>query len=280
MYKLYYDYLFNFSEFPKIIKIAIRHTKNYSRNQIGGAIKLYQYDGYKFKVITDVDNELVSVTLIRHESDNLDEPICANILIDKDGECALQSILYMPECMSPLYQDEKGGGSLMLQFIIKLLKREKEKLGVKRLYLTDNSSKPCKNCPRDLTLSNMHTLLYGESWYGKYGFRPIRKDKKGETEELQFRYEQNKEIINRALVRDINLMDIIIDASVKSGVSVNKSNLESYLERNKDRLLKDVLKEFLHNYNKFCCLFEYMIEGLFYVLRLFNFEGKTFYIDI
>ena len=68
-----------------------------------------------------------------------------------------------------------------------------------------------------------------------------------------------------------------MNTSINSGIKVN---LESYLERNKDKLLKDVLGEFLKKYEDFCCLFEYMTDELFYVLKLENFEGRTFYIDI
>ena len=52
-----------------------------------------------------------------------------------------------------------------------MLKKYKNKLGINMIILTDNSIKICNK--KNIILSKMLILLTGDTWYGKYGFKPF-----------------------------------------------------------------------------------------------------------
>lgn len=278
MNSLYNRYIHNFSRRLDIILLANKYDNILNNNnQIGGKLHIIELDGYKFRIDISKDEDLIMIEL--QQSDG-QPPSCATVLINKEGICALQGIGIHEKCVLPPYSEKKGYGSLLLKFIIRFLQVNRDKLKLKRIELRDESTRACIKCNKNIRLTTMYTLLYGDTWYGKYGFKPIVIDNEVRTKELQIKYEKNKEIINSVLVKDIPLLGIMMDASIKSGVSVNKQNLEKYLEHNKDKLLKDILNEFLKRYEDYCCLVEYMTDDLFHILKLENFEGKTFYMDI
>jgi len=278
MINLYKKYVHDFPRRLDIILLANKYDNilKQNNNQTGGKLHIIELDGYKFRIDISRMDDMIMVSL---EQSDGQPPSCATVLINKEGICALQGIGIQEKCTIPPFTG-KGYGSLLLKFIIRFLQVNREKLKLKRIELRDESTKQCMKCNKNVRLTTMHTLLYGDTWYGKYGFRPIQIDNDVRTKELQILYERNKEIINRVLVKDIQLIDIIMNASVNSGIKVNRTNLENYLEQNKDRLLKEILSEFLKKYEDFCCLFEYMTDELFSKLGLFNFESRTFYIDL
>lgn len=268
-------------DFPRRLNIILLANKydgilKKNNNQTGGKLHIIEMDGYKFKIDIGKMEDMIMVNL---EQSYKQLPSYATVLINKEGICALQGISVQEKCTSPPFTG-KGHGSLLSKFIIRFLQINKDRLKLKRVELRDESNKQCMKCNKNVRLTTMHTLLYGDTWYGRYGFRPIQIDSDVRTKELQVLYDRNKEIINKVLVKNIQLIDIIMNASVNSGIKINRTNLEKYLEQNKDRLLKEILGEFLKNYEDFCCLFEYMTDELFIKLGLFNFEERTFYIDL
>jgi hypothetical protein len=279
MSNLYYKFSNDFANRLEIILLANKYDKILYKNgnQTGGKIHIIEFEGYKFKIDISRDEDLIVIYLLQYDNDH---PTCATILINKEEIGAIHGIGIYENCVYPPYKEHQGAGSLLLRFIIQFLRKNRDKLKIKRLELQDNSAKICFNCPERVKLSNMSMLLYGDTWYGKYGFRPIEKDHEGDTKSYQDRYKKNQEIMNTVLTRNVPLLDIIMKAGEKIKIDVNRDRLVEYLEKNRDKLLKDVLKEFLKNYDKFCCLFENMTDELIRFLGLYSFYKYQFYLDI
>src|SRR3972149_7399937 len=157
--------------------------------QIGGQkdkkkdIKFLQtYNGFIFRInIRRIRQEFL-INVLTHTNKNKEPLDCANIVVDKNSETAnITNISFYPECfldenfVVPL-QDKNISGTVLLKFIVGFLKKNKDSFGITKIQLSDNSLKPCNSCPYNVRLTIMHTLLYGDTWYGGHGFRPCDPD--------------------------------------------------------------------------------------------------------
>ena len=70
---------------------------------------------------------------------------------------------------------------------------------MKFIYLLDLSSKLCEDANFDLGL--LYTFLKGDTWYGKWGFRPANKDTNDIDTKKNKIYEKNKYIISKIKVK-------------------------------------------------------------------------------
>jgi len=149
-----------------------------------------------------------------------------------------------------------------------MIKKYKDKFNIKKILITDNSLKKCHN--KNIELSVMLTLLTGDTWYSKYGFKPV-------DEKLKIKYENNKKIMNTVTLKDIDLIKYlkmtILDKSV-----IEKS--KKFIEKHQSQLVKDYLTEFLKQYDKTCEYFYDFYYYLFDDLGLYNLHRQTFELDI
>jgi hypothetical protein len=116
----------------------------------------------------------------------------------------------------------------------------------------------------------MLTLLTGDTWYSKYGFKPV--DKK-----LKIKYENNKKIMNTVILNDIDLIKYLKMTKLDKSV-IEKSR--QYIEKHKLLLVKNYLSKFLKQYDKTC---EYFFDFYYHLsddLGLYNFHRRTFELDI
>ncbi len=119
-----------------------------------------------------------------------------------------------------------------------MLKKFKDKLNINKISLTDNSIKKYNN--KNIKLSTMLTLLTGDTWYGKYGFRPIE-------EYLIKKYENNKKIMNTITLKDIDLIKYLKMTKLNEKV-IEKSKI--FIENHQSLLVKDYLIRFIKEYDK------------------------------
>lgn len=140
------------------------------------------------------------------------------------------------------------------------------------ITLTDNSLKKCNN--KNIKLSLMLTLLTGDTWYGKYGFRPIEiYDNKYIIADLNNNYyENNKKTMNKIKISEINLMKFIKMTNNTNLITASKKIITDY----PSMLLKDYLSKILKDYDKLCENFITFYEILYNELGLFNFYKQTF----
>jgi hypothetical protein len=153
-----------------------------------------------------------------------------------------------------------------------MLEKYKNKFNIKMIILTDNSIKKCGNI--DIKLSLMLILLTGDTWYGKYGFRPIKITENSYSIDYNYNkyYEKNKEIINKTKISDINLLKYI---NLTKNDNLIKAT-DKIIKTHPNMLLKDFLSNLIKDYDKNCNLFILFYEKLYYDLKLFDFYKKLF----
>lgn len=273
------------------------HTVNYmdydtimrSIHRGGGIEKTHilEFNGYTFKVSVEKNDSDILINILTYKEQ--DPESCANITIDKkSGIAILGNISYHEGCGKPIQRDhtiyrgipENPTGSMILKFVLKFLKKNKKELKINRIVLTDNSYKICNKC-NDIKLSNLNLLLYGDTWYGKYGFRPYDKNKNAPDEKGIKKYNKNKQIIQQTFVKDVNLIDYIKRGIFKYKLyHIDSTILIEKIKEWKDRKLSDVLIILMKEYDKYCCLFEYIQEKIIKELNLVSFHHIPFYLDI
>jgi hypothetical protein len=144
----------------------------------------YENNIYVFEESTIDDNHFVLYSFIKFFDEknfiktninrspgslySVNEDECVIVIISKDGIAEIHGIGNYKNCVRFTNQNI---GSHLLKITIKMLKKYKNKFGIKMITLTDNSIKKCNKT--QIKLSTMLILTNGNTWYGKYGFRPI-----------------------------------------------------------------------------------------------------------
>jgi hypothetical protein len=184
---------------------------------------------------------------------------CVSIIIDKKNKIAeIQCIGIDQTCMN------ENEVNIKLKITLKMLLEYKEILNINKIILSDNTFKKCNN--EKIMLSAMLTLLTGDTWYGKYGFRP--------NEDFYITvYEENKKKMNTIKLKDIDLIKYLKMSKVDEHI-INK--IKEFIKENQKMLLKDYLQIFIKEYDR---IYEYFYDfylTLYDDLRLYNFDHKIF----
>lgn len=220
-----------------------------------------------------------------HRNNDVEEvETCLHVMIDSiTGLAYLQNISYYKNCNMKGNLNNPGGGGILLRMCIKFLKKSKEKYDIRRIQLKDNSLFTCKLNNKKIFLPIIHTLLFGDTWYGKYGFRPYIPDSDQEDKELNEYYSKNKEIVLTTKVKDTNLFNYLFEAlkdeSNKSEVEI-KTFIDEYYAKYKNCTISQFFKMFLLNFDSTCKIFSKIYRGFYTNLKLYNFYGHPFYLDI
>tara|TARA_B110000971_G_C19974750_1_gene484411 strand:+ start:564 stop:1334 length:771 start_codon:yes stop_codon:yes gene_type:complete len=232
---------------------------NFMTNQIGGSgrkLKInYNNNKYVYEEIMD-ENYYILYSYDKFE--------CVTVIIDKEDRYAeIHDIGNYKTCIKDV---DTSVGSPLLKITIKMLQKYKEKLDIKKILITDNSLKKCSN--KNIKLSVMLTLLTGNTWYGKYGFKPV-------DDTLIKYYENNKKIMNTLKLKDIDLIKYL------KMTKLDKKVIEScFIENHQSTLLKDYLTRFIKEYDKTCDYFYDFYFTLFIDLGLYDFHHRTFELAI
>jgi hypothetical protein len=260
----------------KIKNILIRNSDTFKKNKInfikllsncqtGGGKDLtvsFNDSQYTFKKSEDIDGHYL---LFSKDGDE-----CVYVIISKEDKTA--EIHGIGSYSSCLQETNQSVGSTLLKLTLKLLKKYQDKWQIKMVILTDNSIKKCHKT--DIKLSIMMTLLTGDTWYGRYGFRPIKIT--GDTysfDELEGKkYEKNKKIINTIKISDINLIKYI--RKTNNSHIINAT--EQIIKSSPNMLLKDFLSNFLKSFDKTCGHFSMFYEELYNKIRVYE-PHREFY---
>ena len=118
----------------------------------------------------------------------------------------------------------------------------------------------------------MMILLTGNTWYGKYGFRPYNNSKNIINERLDKKYNNNKIIMDVITIKEANIVKYIKMTGKESLIK----SVEKLVKEQPNYLLKDFIKSFLEKYDKTCKYFLTFYEDLFDDIKLTNFHGGYF----
>ena len=250
-------FIYRKSELIRQNKTQARH---FLSSQIGGGKKLkiiYNDHEYVFDEAMDKNYYVLY---------SKDEFECVAVVIDIENKIAeIHGIGNYTSCLDDI---NINVGSTLLKITLKMIKKYKDKFNIKKILITDNSLKKCHN--KNIELSLMLTLLTGDTWYSKYGFKPV-------DEKLKIKYDNNKKIMNTVTLNDIDLIKYLKMSKLDKKV-INKS--KQYIETHKSLLVKDYLSRFLKEYDKTCEYFFDFYEQLSNDLGLYNFHRRTFELDI
>lgn len=183
-------------------------------------------------------------------------------------KCAVMSL-----CKSADTFIQHNSGTILINFMLAFLRKSKKEYGITRVGLTDNSYLPCKNCPKQVLLSDIYTLMEGTTWYGKFGFIPIRNNEY---------YLKNKEIMKNSKARDLPIKQLL-DEYLLDKHMTNKDYIREHMVyilemfENENKLLKTIFREI--SIEK-CCLLPYLQKIIFANLGLTSFYGHEFYLEL
>jgi hypothetical protein len=199
-----------------------------------------------------------------YDSKNTDK--CIMILIDSELKIAIVESLNGDKQNCP-------NGSKLLKASIKFLKNNKDKLGVNKVVLKDNSLKHCFG--KTINFGDMYMLLNGVTWYMSYGFLPYDANKDTKNKLLIKTAYNNKNIIDKILVKDVvNLKKYITKYAFK-GFNIKK------IDEMKNDKLTAYLKWILKSYDEdSCTLFYNIYDKIMFDLGIHSLHGKPFYMNL
>jgi hypothetical protein len=213
------------------------------------------------------DNELHLYLSSIDKNDN-----CIYIIVDINSHTAyIQGITNNPyvKCFE---NPELNNGKTIMEITIKMLKKYKDKLELNSITLKDNSYLTCDNSTK-IELNCLSFLQYNDTFYGRFNFMPIDKD-------LYKKYMQNKAILSITKTKQINIIKILNNYDGNCDDVLKTKMIEhynKYLDYNIIQWFNLFSRKFM---KKNCALFKYIIEMIYYKLKLYNFTGKSFTVDI
>ena len=83
-------------------------------------------------------------------------------------------------------------------------------------------------------------------------------------------------------MKDVKLIKYIEEAINQYSLDkeINLVHIKKIIEEWKDKPLSKVLRVLMKDFDKYCCIFEYVQKKLYVNLNLQNFYGFDFYLDI
>lgn len=246
----------------------------------------YVFEGYTF-IIFELKVEDGYDIAIRRSNDPESAQTCLHIMINsRDGLAYVKNISYYPECIKvglehPAELKHPGGGSVLLKLCLQFLKQNKAKYKIRRIQLLDNSFVRCDANKKNISLSLMHTLMLGNTWYGKYGFRPYDPYLDIEDAEDAEMYDLNHKIVKRTIVKNTNLFNYLykVIRTQKSKTDA-KAIVDKYYDLYKDYTIGQFFRMFLAKYDDSCSMLSAFYKRYAFNQNIWNPHNSSFYLDI
>ena len=271
------------------IKYAMELEKKYSYKirryftnddvMIGGGNEIteFTFDNKIFNFYRTSINDTIHYKLFKND-DEEDLPECLYIIVDKTEKLAtLFNIVYDKRCFDEKMKKEyKLCGSLLLVVGLKFIKVLRKKYDIKYVQLTDDSDKFCGKIPINFSL--MHTLLYGETWYGSKGFKPKIKNVFEINEFLLTKYNKNKSIMGKTMVSDMPQLKKYLKNAYEEVNPKNislKKIMEMY-DNNKNNTLSSFLLDYMYDFKITCEMFSLFYRQLADDIGIYDFNDKPF----
>lgn len=237
--------------------------------QIGGK-NVFKIE-YLNKTYNFIEDEFDKNIYVLHAIDS--NEACVMIEVNRESKIAtIQNIDSLAK--KCLLQKDKVGSTLLkitLKLLTKLTHKMSKKFNVEVITLSDDSYKICPANKRTLDMKIMEVLRTGETWYGRYGFRPCNKildnniQQSCELDEYDNNlYEFNKTKMEILNVSDAKLLDFFKDASIKNEKMKTVLELiEKIIIKHPEMLVTEFINRFLKEFDKTCNLFYDFYKSLY-----------------
>lgn len=256
----------------KNISNFINKIKN---KQIGGGKKIkIKYNDEKFVWEEDEPNQW----FLRDVNNDYD---CVSVSFDSETKTAgiLNINSDIVKCGNTILTNQ---GSHLFRITLKFIKKYKDTFGINKIQLKDTSIKYC-NQNVSIKLGHFLTLLNGETWYTKYGFRPINNLSKES-------YEYNKQIMNTTNINQINFSKVIkLLNKLYQNKKITREQLEYIIKIYDKYLPKNIFVKHLlrlifrpTKYNFICNVFNLIYDDLVQILKLKTgyLANENYYLEI
>ena len=127
----------------------------------------------------------------------------------------------------------------------------------------------------------MHTLLFGDTWYGKYGFRPFNGDTNKINKQLNKIYENNKKIVDTVKVKTTKIFLYIYDKNIKiMGEKKANHKFNKMFKECKDMTISQFFQHMYMDYKETCKTFInfYLLFAIECGIR--DFSKTEFFLDL
>jgi len=240
-------------------------------SQQGGANKEYKFDNYTFNVSISKQDGRIHIAVLTPKEDE-----CVTIFID-NKEAIIHNMSYDKQCAKEGLK-KPGGGDILMKFMLDFLKKNKDKLKIKRILLTDYSYLVCPGCDENIKLARLRMITHGETWYMKYGFKPYNTLKQQPDDVLLKGIDINKKIRNKLSVNQINIIKL-----AKEHKNIDMREIKRLID--KYVLIKDFIIRLSKEFSKYCYLIEYIMKQIYDPPLLekrlmIDYYGKSLYLDI
>ena len=244
--------------------------KLYKLTQYGGGFNIiYKNTPITFDKIIDEEILSLFLSVLDDKSTSSNTDNCIFIIIYDD-------MAYIEGITSNMYTKcfdtpEFNNGKSIMEITIKMLKKYKDKLKINQIQLKDNSFILCDNTK--LCLSDLSFLQYKETFYGKFGFRPLE-------ESIYEKYFINRVILTTTIVGNIDLPKIIKKYNNSIDTIIKDKIIHNYTKY-KDTNIVQWFSKFSRKYfNADCKLMNYLVDTIYKELKLTSMKGETFILKI
>lgn len=251
------------------------------KSQIGGSgIIKFNYNNKIYDINYTYDNYNYIYSLQPLNSDNNEIRNCFLIYIDKkDTSYAyITNISSYNDCPHVGYL-RNGRGSHLLKVIIAFIESLKEKYGLKYIQLKDNSYLQCKQIGQ-IELDSLYMLTQGDTWYGKYRFRPFNTYKKDLDIDRYIDYRVNSILVDKIKINCTNLKELMKKAIRENKTEFTEEGVERVISKYGKLSIKDFFKKFLSKFEVGCELFFYIYKDFMDSVGIKNLHGISYFLDL
>lgn len=172
-----------------------------------------------------------------------------------------------------------GRGSHLLRVVIAFIESLKDQYGLKYIQLKDNSTLEC-NKKGKIDLSSLYMLSQGDTWYGKYGFRPFNTYKRELDIERYIDYCVNSKLVEKIKINCTNLKLLMITAIRKNRINFSEDKIELLFKKYGDKSIKEFFKYFLSNYDTTCEIFYEIYRKFMEDIGITNLQGISYFFEL
>ncbi len=283
-----------YNNHKRIIDNNYEFYRNYAESQdlqLGGVIHKTEtiqikYGEYTFKLFKQKHSDKITYTMFDEGNEESSNVCMLLAVIPKEKYIHIDTIETHPKCLEP-YMPKNHGGSLLLQITLSYCRILKDQYtSLKYVQLRDTSTLICEPGQKfqqdKIKLPDFYMFTKGDTWYGKYGFKPFDALNRKLDKKLLLEYKHNQKVIKTTKIKNTNIKNYIYNASVKFGMTdiLSEETVNKIIERHKEKTIQEFFSDFFANRGMTCHIFNEIQHKIMKDLSMTSFYGKSFFIMI